>query len=138
MEDQKDNLILILAGYKKEMDEFIKTNPGLKSRFPIYIVFPDYSIGELMQIADLMLKKRQYCLAAAAREALKRVLELRTGKGHEHSGNARLVRNIIEKAIRRQAVRLVQNDRLTREDLILIKAEDIEEARDLCLQEVTL
>ena len=138
MEDQKDNLILILAGYKKEMDDFIKSNPGLKSRFPIYIVFPDYSIKELLQIADLMLKRRQYALSPGAREALKRILELKTGKGHEHSGNARLVRNIIEKAMRRQAVRLVELSDLTRDDLMLIIEEDIEEARELCLKNALL
>ncbi|MHB9093319.1 MAG: AAA family ATPase [Eubacteriales bacterium] len=137
MEDQKDNLILILAGYKKEMDQFINTNPGLKSRFPIYVVFPDFSIRELLQIADLMLNKRQYELTPLAREALKRILELRTGKGYEHSGNARLVRNIIEKAMRRQAVRLVKKGDLTREDLILIMEEDIEVAGELCLKDAS-
>lgn len=130
MEDQKDNLILILAGYKDEMDKFIKTNPGLKSRFPIHIDFPDYSIRELLQIADLMLEKRQYKLTVTARDALKRIIELRTGKGHEHSGNARLVRNIIEKAIRRQAVRLVNRETLTIHDLMEIVKTDIEEVRE--------
>jgi stage V sporulation protein K len=132
MEDQKDNLILILAGYKREMDEFIKTNPGLKSRFPIFIVFPDYSTGELLKIGDQMLRQRQYELTEGARKAFKRIIELKTGKGHEHSGNARLVRNIIEKAMRRQAVRLVKKDEITREDLILIEEADIEEAREIC------
>lgn len=135
MEDQKDNLILILAGYKREMDEFIKTNPGLKSRFPIYIVFPDYSIRELLEIADLMLRQRQYELTDGARKALKRIVELKTGKGHEHSGNARLVRNIIEKAMRRQAVRLVKKNEITRDDLILIEEADIEEAREMTVLE---
>ena len=133
MEDQKDNLILILAGYKKEMDEFINTNPGLKSRFPIFIVFPDYNISELLQIADQMLRQRQYELTDGAKKALKRIVELKTGKGHEHSGNARLVRNIIEKAMRRQAVRLVKKDQITREDLILMEEADIEEARKICV-----
>jgi len=134
MEDNKDNLILILAGYKVEMNEFIKTNPGLKSRFPIHIDFPDYSVRELMEIASLMLSKRQYTLSTAAGEALKRVLELQTGKGYEHSGNARLVRNLIEKAIRKQAVRLINKKEITREDLIQISEEDIEEAREQLLR----
>lgn len=135
MEDHKDNLILILAGYKREMDDFIKTNPGLKSRFPIYIMFPDYNIRELLQIADRMLQQRQYDLTDGARKALKRIIELKTGKGHEHSGNARLVRNIIEKAMRRQAVRLINKNEITREDLILIEEEDIEEVREISLVE---
>ena len=130
MEDHKDNLILILAGYKQEMSDFIKTNPGLKSRFPIHIDFPDYSIRELLHIAALMLQKRQYTLSPAATDTLKKILELKTGRGHEHSGNARLVRNLIEKAIRRQAVRLVNKDSLTREDLIIINEEDIGEAAE--------
>jgi len=128
MEDQKDNLILILAGYNHEMNEFIKTNPGLKSRFPIHIEFPDYTIKELLQIADLMLNKRQYNLTPSARDALKRIIELKTGKGYEHSGNARLVRNLIEKSMRRQAVRLVSKSEITVEDLMQITDEDIEEA----------
>jgi len=134
MEDHKDNLILILAGYKAEMNDFIKTNPGLKSRFPIHIDFPDYSVRELLEIAKLMLTKRQYTLSPAAGEALKRVLELQTGKGNEHSGNARLVRNLIEKAIRKQAVRLINKKEITREDLIQITEEDVEEAREQLLR----
>ncbi len=131
MEDQKDNLILILAGYNQEMNEFIKTNPGLKSRFPIHIDFPDYTIKELLQIADLMLDKRQYKLTPSARDALKRIIELRTGKGYEHSGNARLVRNLIEKAMRRQAVRLISREEITVADLMLITDDDIEEANEV-------
>ncbi len=131
MEDQKDNLILILAGYNQEMNEFIKTNPGLKSRFPIHIDFPDYTIKELLQIADLMLEKRQYQLTPAARDALKRIIELRTGKGYEHSGNARLVRNLIEKAMRRQAVRLIGRDEITVADLMQITDDDIEKAHEV-------
>lgn len=134
MEDQKDNLILILAGYKQEMADFIKTNPGLKSRFPIHIDFPDYSIGELLRIADLMLKNRQYALSPSARDGLKRILELKTGRGYEHSGNARLVRNLIERAMRKQAVRLVKQEAVTREDLILITAADLEEAAEQCVK----
>ncbi|WP_418792552.1 AAA family ATPase [Phosphitispora sp. TUW77] len=131
MEDQKDNLILILAGYKQEMDQFIKTNPGLKSRFPLHIEFPDYTKKELLQIADLMLDKRQYKLTASARDSLNRIIELKTGKGYEHSGNARLVRNLIEKAMRRQAVRLISKDEITVEDLMVITDADIEEAHEV-------
>ncbi len=138
MEDHKDNLILILAGYKQEMNDFIKINPGLKSRFPIHINFADYNIRELLEIADLMLYKRQYKLSPAAREALKRIIELKTGRGHEHSGNARLVRNLIEKAMRRQAVRLVDKKEISKDDLMLITAEDIEDAREHLANNVVL
>jgi stage V sporulation protein K len=125
MEDHRDNLILILAGYQDEMDWFIESNPGLRSRFPVHLTFPDYSSQELLEIADLMLKKKQYELTSGAREELRFVIE-KEQKCHEHSGNARLVRNLIEKAIRRQAVRLLQpGNKMTRNDLILLKREDL-------------
>ena len=128
MEDYKDELILILAGYKREMEWFLQTNPGLRSRFPIHINFPDYTINELYEIAELMLQKRQYKLTAEAKNLLKYTLQQRVLIGHEHSGNARMVRNLIEKAIRLQAVRLVENNLISRDDLILITSDDIKEA----------
>ena len=128
MEDYKDQLILVLAGYKKEMEWFLQSNPGLRSRFPIHINFPDYSINELLEIAELMLNQRQYRLSTEARIFLKSTLQEKMTLGHEHSGNARMVRNLIEKAIRLQAVRLVEKKLISRDDLILIIREDIEEA----------
>ncbi|GAW91484.1 stage V sporulation protein K [Calderihabitans maritimus] len=128
MEDHKNNLILILAGYKEEMDWFLRTNPGLRSRFPIHLDFPDYTIPELMAIAHLMLERRQYKLSPEAETELEKILRKEAIFGHEHSGNARLVRNIIEKAIRRQAVRLVQEEKLTRQELMSINLEDIQGA----------
>lgn len=127
MEDQKDNLILILAGYKDEMDWFLQTNPGLRSRFPIHIDFPDYTTEELLEIADCMLNKRQYRLTVDARLELKRILNDQLINGHEHSGNARLVRNIIEKGIRRQAVRLFKRVEVSREDLLTLVPSDFRE-----------
>lgn len=127
MENNKDNLIIILAGYQGEMDCFLESNPGLRSRFPIHITFPDYSLDELMEIADLMLKQRQYVLAPLAREELNKILQNLTRK-HEHSGNARLVRNLIERAMRHQAVRLVDRKNISREDLMAIHKEDLTEA----------
>lgn len=128
MEDNKDNLILILAGYREEMDWFIETNPGLRSRFPIHLNFPDYTTEELLAIADLMLAKRQYVLSPAAKEELRQVLE-KEAASHRHNGNARLVRNFIEKSIRQQALRLVNRKEVTREDLMTITKEDILAAR---------
>jgi len=125
MEDYRDSLILILAGYHDEMDWFVETNPGLRSRFPIYISFPDYSGRELLAIADLMLQQRQYVLSSGARDELRFFIE-KEHKLHEHSGNARMVRNLIEKAIRRQAVRLMKkNGELSRVDLMSIIREDL-------------
>lgn len=130
MEDHRDSLILILAGYQDEMDWFVETNPGLRSRFPIHIAFPDFSNRELLAIADLMLQQRQYYLSNGAREEFRYVIE-KEHKKHEHSGNARLVRNLIERAIRRQAVRLLQlESEPTRKDLMAINREDLEGASD--------
>jgi stage V sporulation protein K len=123
MEDHKDQLILILAGYREEMKDFIATNPGLQSRFPIHIEFPDYSLEELLQIAEMFLQQREYKFAPGAKRKLARILE----KAHKeyNFGNARLVRNLIEQGMRSQAVRLIKNKELTREDLMLITVEDL-------------
>ncbi|MGI6130237.1 MAG: AAA family ATPase [bacterium] len=123
MEDKRDDLVLILAGYRDEMDSFLRTNPGLKSRFPIQIDFPDYSLEQLLEIADVFLVERDYCLSTIAREELSRQLQL--NQSLKHSGNARLVRNIIERAIRRQAVRLAEKKHLTRSELMMIEPVDL-------------
>lgn len=124
MEDHKDNLILILAGYRLEMERFIQTNPGLRSRFPIHIDFPDYTIDELVAIGELMLRKRQYAFSPEAEKAFRTMLE-KMNLLHPYSGNARMVRNIIEKTIRKQAVRLYNKPNVSREDLITIKEVDL-------------
>ncbi|MDD2401956.1 MAG: AAA family ATPase [Clostridia bacterium] len=124
MEDHKDNLILILAGYKDEMVYFMESNPGLRSRFPIHIDFPDYSTNELMEIAEQMINTRQYQFTEEAKKELEKVINnhLLT---HKHNGNARLIRNIIEKTMRQQAIRLVSRSNVTREELILITWHDV-------------
>lgn len=129
MEDYKDNLIVILAGYKDEMDWFLQINPGLRSRFPIQIEFNDYSVDELMQIAKMMAEKRQYRFSPEALLKFEDILQSSMNNMfYNKLGNARLVRNMIEKAIRRQALRLVSQSkisRISREDLLQIKPEDI-------------
>jgi len=129
MEDHRDSLILILAGYTDEMDWFLETNPGLRSRFPIHLDFPDYSTDQLLNIADMMLNKRQYVLSTAARGELRLIVEAGS-KRHQHNGNARLVRNVIERSMRRQAVRLIGKKDLTRDDLMTIDREDMVKARE--------
>ncbi len=86
MEDKKDQLVLILAGYRREMELFLQTNPGLRSRFPIQIDFPDYKTAELIQIADLMLKQREYRLTDGARRRLHDILEQRVRSRRSPSG----------------------------------------------------
>jgi len=125
MEDHKNDLILILAGYQKEMDFFLTTNPGLRSRFPIHIDFPDYNQQELLYISEQMFKSRQYNLTAETHSALSKLLLVHKAKGYENFGNARTVRNIIEKAIRRQAIRLVAKPTTTRQELMLIEPADL-------------
>jgi len=130
MEDHKDELVVILAGYLREMEHFLRTNPGLRSRFPIHIEFPDFTLEELLKIAAAMLEKREYLMAPEAMEALASQLRLRLARGEENAGNARLVRNVIERAIRQQAVRLTGRatsdvNPFTREELMLIVRDDI-------------
>ncbi|MEN6567947.1 MAG: hypothetical protein ABFC57_16815 [Veillonellales bacterium] len=124
MEDHKDELILILAGYQREMENFLATNPGLRSRFPIHIDFPDYNQHELLKIAEQMCAKRQYRLTEEAQKALMNLLRSVQLRSIENFGNARTVRNIIEKAIRYQAVRLITKSSITRQELMVIESSD--------------
>ncbi|MBB6216700.1 stage V sporulation protein K [Anaerosolibacter carboniphilus] len=125
MEDYKENLVLILAGYHDEMEIFLKSNPGLKSRFPIHIDFPDYELDDLLRIGDLMVEKREYRLSMSAKAKLAKIVTKKRMEDRVLSGNARLVRNIIERAIRKQAVRLQKVSALSKDDLITIRSEDI-------------
>lgn len=125
MEDYRDNLILILAGYREEMEYFLETNPGLRSRFPIQLDFPDYTVPELLAIAQVMLAERQYMLSLEAAAELEKILRREVFFGHRYNGNARMVRNIIERAIRRQALRLVDKRNLTRGQLMTIEKDDL-------------
>lgn len=130
MEDHKSEIVVILAGYSDEMEFFLQSNPGLRSRFPIQIEFPDYTVPELMRIAQRMAREREYRLAPEARQAIERRLKQAVAQAHPHFGNARMVRNLIERAVRRQAVRLVRRPRLSREDLMLLDETDFREAAD--------
>src|SRR5690606_12914326 len=96
MEDHRDQLVLILAGYRAEMEAFLRMNPGLRSRFPIQIDFPDYTTGELLEIAQQMAAERQYRLAPSVPRRLARLLEERRLVRGPTFGNAREVRNLLE------------------------------------------
>ena len=124
MEDNKDNLILILAGYRHEMEWFLQTNPGLRSRFPIHVDFPDYNLDELLAIGESMIKTRQYELFPETKETLRRHLQSIL-HNHPYAGNARLIRNLVEKMIRKQAVRLFQRPSSSREELMEILPVDL-------------
>jgi len=127
MEDHSREMVCILAGYPPEMEQFLRVNPGLRSRFPIHLEFPDYSVNELMQIACLMLEKRDYKLSPEGYTVLENIIREKV-QSETVPSNARMVRNLIEKAIRRQAVRLVTDRSFTKRDLMLITSKELLEA----------
>lgn len=125
MEDHKNEFVLILAGYGKEMEKFLRSNPGLRSRFPIHLDFPDYTNEELIEIAGVMLLEREYYLSPGAEESLNQYLKSQISNGRANFSNARLVRNLLERAIRRQALRIVGRPIYSREELMKITREDL-------------
>ncbi|MEY4014810.1 MAG: hypothetical protein RLZZ290_1674 [Pseudomonadota bacterium] len=106
MENNRDDLVVILAGYKDRMDTFFKSNPGMSSRIAHHIDFPDYQDDELLQIADTMVAGMHYTLDAGARVAMAEYIGLR--KAQPHFANARSVRNALDRARLRQANRVFQ------------------------------
>lgn len=127
MEDQQHQFILILAGYSKEMDHFLSLNPGLPSRFPIVIEFPDYTVDQLLEIARRMVEEREYRFSKEAEWKLKEhVKELQQNWNMHTFSNARYIRNIIEKSVRAQAMRLLVEDALDREALMTIISQDLD------------
>lgn len=125
MEDNRDRLIVILAGYTKNMKNFIDSNPGLQSRFNRYIEFPDYSADELLQIFEANMKKYEYRFGEGAREYLQQYFENEVAHKDANFGNGRLVRNVFEKSLERQANRLAREVNLTTDRLSQIEIEDL-------------
>jgi probable Rubsico expression protein CbbX len=128
MENQREDLVVIFAGYKDRMDTFFRSNPGMSSRVAHHIDFPDYTAQELHSIAGLMLEQMQYQLDREADAALLEYIERRIRQ--PHFANARSVRNALDRARLRQASRLFERRGvLSREDLITIEAADIRASR---------
>ncbi len=128
MENQRDDLVVILAGYKERMDIFFQSNPGFRSRIAHHIDFPDYTPDELMAIADLMVAQQMYAFDADSRQAFAEYLTLRIQQ--PHFANARSVRNAIDRIKLRQANRLLrQGGSIAREELARIDAADIRQSR---------
>mgnify|MGYP000925940671 FL=1 len=124
MENHRDDLVVILAGYKDRMETFFGSNPGMASRIAHHIDFPDYSEAELMQIARLMLEKLNYRFDADAEPVFGRYIGLR--RQQPHFANARSIRNALDRIRLRHATRLFAHDTsLTRDQLCTLQAEDI-------------
>lgn len=129
MENQRDDLVVVLAGYKDRMDEFFKNNPGMHSRIAHHMDFPDYSADELLEISKLMMEEQQYRFSPEAEETFKEYIELRMKR--PNFSNARSVRNALERARLRQANRLFAGGGkgLTKRDLMTIESADFRASR---------
>ena len=129
MENQRDDLVVILAGYKGRMDTFFQSNPGLSSRIAHHIDFPDYDPGELLQIGERMVTEMNYCFGPGTREVFRQYLQRRIAQ--PHFSNARSVRNALDRARLRQASRLFADaDReLGADDLATLMPEDLLSSR---------
>ena len=130
MENQRDDLVVILAGYKERMDIFYESNPGLASRIANHVHFPDYSAEELIQIGKIMLEEQQYKLTPTAESALLQYITLR--KDQPLFANARSMKNALDRARMRQANRIFETDNnlvLTKADLVTLDEQDIRQSR---------
>ena len=126
MENQREDLVVILAGYADRMEKFFRSNPGFRSRIAHHIDFPDYADGELLAIGELILAKQNYKLSDSGREALARYINAR--KLQPHFSNARSIRNALDRARMRQANRIVRSAadlKITVENLMTIDAPDL-------------
>jgi hypothetical protein len=134
MEDNRDCLIVIVAGYPNEMERFVRSNPGLHSRFSRFIEFPDYTPHELCRIFGLMCRRNGMVLSPALREKVIHHFQFLSDNRSEHFGNARLVRNCFEAVISAQANRLATSDKVDALALTRLEAGDLttpsDEARE--------
>ncbi|MFS0782204.1 stage V sporulation protein K [Bacillus sp. 1P06AnD] len=127
MEDRHQEFILILAGYSSEMLDFLTLNPGLHSRFPIVVDFPDYTVEQLMEIAAIMLENKQYQFSAEAEKQFEQhLIHLKNSWSPISFSNGRYIRNAIEKSIRSQAMRLLINDMYDKRELQTIRSQDLQ------------
>ncbi|ASK64431.1 stage V sporulation protein K [Virgibacillus phasianinus] len=125
MEDKHDDFVLILAGYPYEMERFLLLNPGLKSRFPFILDFDDYPVDQLLQIAKKMLREREYQLTNEAEWKLREQISMEKNNSSHNFSNARYVRNVIERSIRKQAMRILNQNKITTDTLITLTKQDL-------------
>jgi probable Rubsico expression protein CbbX len=124
MENQREDLVVILAGYKDRMETFFQSNPGVSSRIAHHLDFPDYTLEELMAIAQLMLAEQMYRFSPEARQAFETYLQRRMQQ--PRFANARSVRNALDRMRLRQANRiLAKGGKVSKVDLMMIEAEDV-------------
>ncbi len=126
MEDNRDRLVVVVAGYPQEMDRFVHSNPGLRSRFNRFVEFPDYTPHELCRILALNFRRNGLRLAPALKERLIGLFHAHHAGRDQHFGNARLARNCFETMVTSQASRLVNGPPPDAEALSLLVAEDLE------------
>ena len=127
MEDNRDDLIVIVAGYTDKMEEFVNSNPGLKSRFNKYIFFNDYSGSELTEIFNNMAKKQEYDTDKEAGAFVEDYLTKKATAHEENFANAREARNYLERCIERQATRIVEIEDISDDDLRTLTLPDVSE-----------
>lgn len=128
MEDHRDELVVIVAGYDGLMQKFIDSNPGLRSRFNKYFHFPDYNGDELLRILQRFCDSNGYVLDDNCVPMLKSRFDKMYAEREEHFGNARTIRNLFEHAINEQANRLAKDSDITRDELVQLTVEDISAA----------
>ena len=126
MEDNRDDFIVIVAGYPGNMEGFLNSNPGLESRFNKFIVFEDYNSEELTQIFVKMCEDNGYMIFQEALDEVHQYAVTAYQETEENFANARLMRNLFEKAVSNQANRVVMLSSPSIDELSLIKAEDIQ------------
>ncbi len=126
MEDDRDKLVVIIAGYTNEMKRFIDSNPGLQSRFNRYINFPDYTGKELFDIFCMYTRKNQYQMTPDAAKYMKEFLDYAVAHKDRNFGNARFARNVFEKSIQSQANRLSKEKNVTAEQLQTLTLDDVQ------------
>ena len=126
IENHRENLVVIIAGYTEEMKDFIKMNPGLSSRFPLNIEFPDYTAKQLTQITEMQAKAKGFVIESDVLTSLTDYYEVKQIPGKNDSGNGRLVRNTVEAAIRNQSVRIVEHSDLPDEALTVLTVKDFQ------------
>jgi probable Rubsico expression protein CbbX len=130
MENQRDDLVVILAGYKDRMDIFYQSNPGLASRIANHIHFPDYSAEELLKIGEIMLSEQQYRITEEGKKVFLQYIELR--KQQPLFANARSIKNAIDRARMRQANRIFElnsNVELSKSDIVTLDIKDFLQSR---------